>query len=154
MTEWHPVVGYEGIYEASSDGNIRNARTGRVLRPARTHDGHLQVALYSNGPKSHLVHRLVAEAFLGSPAAGLEVCHNNGVPDDNRVLNLRWDTRSANRLDRVKHGTDHNAKKTHCIRGHEFDAENTMVDKHGRRSCRACNYASQRRRWAKRRAEA
>lgn len=34
-----------------------------------------------------------------------------------------------------------NKRKTHCIRGHEFDAANTMVDKHGYRRCRVCQNA-------------
>jgi len=32
-------------------------------------------------------------------------CHNNGDPGDNRLENLRWDTYSANALDKRKHGT-------------------------------------------------
>jgi hypothetical protein len=32
----------------------------------------------------------------------------------------------------------HNGLRTHCIRGHEFTADNTRFDKHGRRYCRVC----------------
>lgn len=32
-----------------------------------------------------------------------------------------------------------NARKTHCIRGHEFTSENTYLAKRGSRACRACN---------------
>jgi hypothetical protein len=31
-----------------------------------------------------------------------------------------------------------NARKTHCIRDHEFTSENTLVRKNGGRTCRAC----------------
>lgn len=31
-----------------------------------------------------------------------------------------------------------NARKTACIRGHTFDEENTIRDKHGHRHCRTC----------------
>jgi hypothetical protein len=51
------------------------------------------------------VHRLVLEAFVGPCPAGMEACHNNGVRTDNRLENLRWDTRSANCRDRIRHGT-------------------------------------------------
>jgi WhiB family redox-sensing transcriptional regulator len=32
----------------------------------------------------------------------------------------------------------HNRDRTHCIRGHEFTPENTLVDPRGARRCRAC----------------
>ena len=32
-----------------------------------------------------------------------------------------------------------NARKTHCIHGHEFDDENTHITPEGYRSCRACH---------------
>lgn len=43
-----------------------------------------------------------------------------------------------------------NARKTHCIRGHEFTEANTIKERHGRK-CRTCENAQQRRakRWAK-----
>ena len=31
-----------------------------------------------------------------------------------------------------------NSKKTHCLRGHEYDRSNTYVAKSGARSCRRC----------------
>lgn len=31
-----------------------------------------------------------------------------------------------------------NSTKTHCVHGHPFDAENTYLDKRGRRGCRTC----------------
>ena len=31
-----------------------------------------------------------------------------------------------------------NASKTHCKHNHAFDSENTIIDKHGHRICRAC----------------
>jgi hypothetical protein len=36
----------------------------------------------------------------------MECCHCNGICDDNRIENLRWDTRKANMGDKVVHGTD------------------------------------------------
>ena len=39
--------------------------------------------------KMEKVHRLVLEAFVGPNPPGLECCHNNGDPSDNRVENLR-----------------------------------------------------------------
>jgi hypothetical protein len=35
----------------------------------------------------------------------MDCCHNNGVKTDNRLANLRWDTRAANIQDAKRHGT-------------------------------------------------
>lgn len=51
------------------------------------------------------VHRLVLLAWVGPPPEGTEACHNNGIPWDNRVENLRWDTHRRNLHDMVRHGT-------------------------------------------------
>ncbi len=44
-----------------------------------------------------------------------------------------------------------NARKTHCIRGHEFTSKNTRVDRNGHRACRACQRLRSRDRYAARR---
>ncbi|MBM4645595.1 NUMOD4 motif-containing HNH endonuclease [Prescottella equi] len=150
--EWLPIPGYEGAYDVSSAGRVRGIPRMRIDRLGRRHpipggilvqhrraSGHLQVGLSLDGAqRTFTVHRLVAIAFLGPARDGLEVCHNNGNPSDNRVDNLRWDSRNANRLDAVRHGVDHNASKTHCVNGHPFDAANTYVRPDGHRGCRTC----------------
>ena len=46
MEEWKQVSEYEN-YEVSSYGNVRNKKTGRILKPARN-GGYLHVSLSSN----------------------------------------------------------------------------------------------------------
>lgn len=136
---WLPVVGYEDLYEASDQGRVRNARTGLVLKP-RTHQGRLDVTLSRNGRvRTRLIHQMVLESFVEARPAGLVACHLNGDSRDNRLVNLRWDTVSANTLDSVRHGTHNEARKTRCSNGHEYSKENTWVcSRTGRRSCRTC----------------
>jgi hypothetical protein len=68
--------------------------------------GHLRVELYdAKSKKRILVHRLVLECFVGKCPRGMEACHNNGNALDNRVENLRWDTRESNWNDKRMHGT-------------------------------------------------
>jgi hypothetical protein len=87
------------------------------------------------------IHTLVIEAFVGPRPGGLEACHGPGGSDDNSRPNLRWDTRRENMLDEVRHGTHHNAVKTHCKRNHEFTPENTRINPtSGSRQCRRCVY--------------
>lgn len=163
--EWRPVVGFEGLYEVSSDGQIRGldrviinpihgklvrqVRRGFVMAQRTNYKGYKTVNLHKNG-RAHqaIVHRVILEAFVG-PGGGLQGCHNNGDPGDNRIENLRWGTTSDNVLDQVTHGTHHHARKTHCAQGHPFDEQNTLRTKRGRQ-CRKCNRTNM----AKRRAAA
>ena len=83
----------------------------------------------------------------------MEACHANDDPSDNRLENLRWDTRSENLYDRVRNGIFRNGftGATHCGRGHEFTEENTLYTKRGNRMCRECRNAAARRRYAEKR---
>src|SRR5690606_24954075 len=137
--EWRPVVGYEGLYEVSSLGRVRSLdrwrrgkgrssvwSPGRVLKPGVHPAGYLRVALFKSGVKTQdSVHRLVAEAFIPNPQNLPNVLHGPGGASDNSVGNLRWGTQSDNVRDEIRDGTHVHARKTHCVRGHEFTRENT-----------------------------
>lgn len=119
---WRDIPGYEGAYQASNLGRVRSLtrkvrccgfadgrpgyRTmkGRVLRPGRVPSGHLFVTLRRHG-NGIPVHSLVMLAFIGPPPDGMEVCHSDGDPTNNRLDNLRYDTRHENILDAIKGGT-------------------------------------------------
>jgi cytochrome c553 len=121
VERWLPVVGWEGLYEVSDQGRVRSLdrittsrfrsaqrRKGRILKEKINHNrsGYRQVAL-SNGDASYAyVHRLVLEAFAGSCPDGMECCHGDGDTSNNRLSNLRWDTRPENIADKMEHGTD------------------------------------------------
>ena len=152
MEQWRPVVGYEGMYEVSDLGRVRSVErvvprgdgtyriAERILKQGVTGRNldRLVVNLYSDKPVKHYVHHLVLEAFVGPRPPGMESCHWDDDPSNNRLENLRWDTMSANRHDRVRNGRDHNVNKTYCSNGHEFTLENTKLRPDGGRWCRAC----------------
>lgn len=172
MTEhWRPVPGYEGTYEVSDFGRVRSltrvvrrndgrTRTiaGRILRCPKDDGGRRGLKLHADGEYKHArVHRLVLEAFVGPCPDGMEGCHNDGDHSNNRLDNLRWDTRSENMLDQVRHGTHIEARKTHCTEGHPLSGENldAYVTSKGKRQrrCRTCHRTRQLARYhAKRRA--
>lgn len=99
--EWRPVVGYEGFYEASSNGNIRslprNTTKGKVLKQhLNSRNGYLYVSLSKNNiQRTRRVHRLIAGAFWGD-SPEMQVNHKNGVKTDNRLSNLEYCTQSDN----------------------------------------------------------
>ena len=72
----------------------------------KLHRGYQYVSL-QQGPriKQKQVHRLVLETFVEPCPEGMECCHNNGIRTDNKLENLRWDTKSNNSIDSIKHGT-------------------------------------------------
>ncbi|WP_396877333.1 NUMOD4 domain-containing protein [Mycolicibacter heraklionensis] len=156
--KWLPVPGWEGIYSVSNHGNVRSEdRTiirsdgrrmtlrGRQLVPSvKPRTGHRWVGLLRNSVRTHAnVHHLVLTAFVGARPAGLVCRHLDDDPANNHVSNLRWGSVSENSFDRVRNGNHPNARKTHCVRGHELAEWNrTKYSKSvGRRFCLACNKA-------------
>ena len=125
---WKAIKDWEGVYEVSDAGLVRSLDReitalnpkgvlaprkykGRVLRLNAASNGYLMVSF--TGPnrkrRGFTVHKLVTEAFLGPRPALLEVCHRDGDRANNRIENLRYDTRTNNYLDNVRLGRDNKA---------------------------------------------
>jgi hypothetical protein len=142
---WLPAPGWEDRYRVSDHGRVANM-TGHVLSLQPQHSGHLRAVLWrDNRPHSLFVHRLVLIAFVSACPDGMEACHGDGDPTNNRLTNLRWDTRSANLLDSVQHGTHAWSRREKCPAGHPYDETNTYLNPAGGRVCRECRRESARR---------
>ena len=116
---WKPIPGFEGFYEAGDLGNIRSVDRrvkysngsihlykSKVLKPGVDPRGYYIVTLARNGEhRTKPVHRLVLTTFRGLGLEGHVCCHNDGNNQNNRLSNLRWDTRSGNEADKKLHGT-------------------------------------------------
>ena len=90
MEEWKNIIGYEGLYEVSNIGNVRNVRRNTLLKLSKN-QGYIQVHLYKNGIRTGLkVHRLVAEAFIPNADNLPQVNHKDEDKTNNSVDNLEW----------------------------------------------------------------
>lgn len=159
----HPVY---TRYEFSSDGRVRSTGYYRgshwhsryhELKPGQF-NGYTHVTLYYGSSHAEritvAVHRGVCAAFHGpKPDPSMQVRHLNGDSLDNRAANLCWGTGEENIQDCLRHGTQWQARKTHCKWGHEFNEENThwYRRKTGalRRYCRTCELRIRKARYGK-----
>jgi hypothetical protein len=108
--QWRDIVGYEKLYQVSSEGNVRGLNRmvsnkdntnknikGIDIKGAYTPSGYKMVSLSKNGEiRSYTIAQLVAQAFIPNPENKPEVDHINGDRTDNRVENLRWCTHKEN----------------------------------------------------------
>ena len=94
---WKDIPDYSN-YEVSNRGLVRNKKTGRVLKQFFNTPGvYFQVDLSKNGKaKKHLVHRLVAQAFLSNYDSRYAVKHI-GSQTSNLAGNLKMSGKMARR---------------------------------------------------------
>lgn len=91
---WKSIEGYEGLYEVSNLGEVRNQ--SKVLAQ-RTNMGYKYITLYKEGKtSSKAIHRLVAIAFIPNTENKPEVNHKDGDKQNNHIDNLEWCTPSEN----------------------------------------------------------
>lgn len=92
---WRDVKGYEGLYEVSNFGRVKN-RYGKFLRGSVSH-GYLRLALHKDGKiKTTSVHRLVAETFIENKHNKPYVNHIDCNKMNNVTTNLEWCTQLEN----------------------------------------------------------
>lgn len=106
MTTWAPISVSNGLYEISDSGEIRNIRTGKVIKQRKDKDGYM-LADVRKGRLDRVtvkVHRAVALAFIPNPNGKPEINHLNGIRSDNRLENIEWSTVSENRAYSYKLG--------------------------------------------------
>lgn len=105
MDLWKDIPNFEGLYQASINGEIRSInhirkngtneyeQKGKILKFTKNHSGYYQVRLSKNGiAKTYRVNRLVALTFIDNPLNRETVNHKDGNKLNNKVENLEWAT--------------------------------------------------------------
>lgn len=123
MEIWKDIEGFDG-YQISSEGRVRSHgkvtsnslyaerhwKDRIIKQKVSRRDGRARVCLWGNG-REHtiLVHRLLAEAFLGKPEDDkMTVNHKDGNPLNNVVENIEW----ISRKDNIRYGFEHGQYST------------------------------------------
>jgi len=104
---WKPVVGYEGLYDASNIWNVKSLKFNRTwkekLLKGRIWNWYLRVCLYKDLLHNNFtIHRIIAQTFIPNTENKPCVNHINWIKTDNRVENLEWVTNKEN----TKHAFD------------------------------------------------
>lgn len=105
--EWRDIEGFEGKYQVSNLGRVRNIKfhgherslkQERILTPKVRRDGYCSVHLSDGKDKDYhpMIHRLVAKAFIPNPDNLPEVNHKDEDKKNNHVGNLEWCTTEYN----------------------------------------------------------
>lgn len=115
-------------------------------RASRNQHGYGRYRLDGNGPEQG-THRVAYAAFIGPVPDGLHVLHDCDNPPCVNPGHLHAGTRTQNMREMVERGRfrNQNVGRTHCARDHEYTPENTYVFPNGKRECRTCKRAANRR---------
>lgn len=102
---WKPIPKFPN-YSVSDSGEIKNNKTGRLLKIQKDGYGYSQISLYSaehsKQPKTIKIHRAVLSAFCGE--SELQINHKNGIKSDNNLSNLEYCTAKENTIHAHKNG--------------------------------------------------
>ena len=108
---WKDIKEYQGLYQISNLGRIKNVKRNRIKKQTINKDGYYITKLSKNNKKkTYLIHRLVAEAFLNYNnfnftkeeynkeffKTDLVVNHKDENKLNNNVDNLEWCTNLYN----------------------------------------------------------
>ena len=141
---WKDVKGYEGLYQVSNLGRVKSydkkviqkhywsgemvihTYKGRMMALQTQNNGYIIANLTKNKrQRKHLVHRLVATAFLQKEVGKDYINHLDNNPANNRVDNLEWCTQSEN----IKYAYNNKTKiPPHMKRIYQIDSDGNIVN--------------------------
>ena len=108
METWKKIA--NTTFSISNYGNVKNNKTGKILKQQINNRGYCVVRVSIRKSKSCCIkktlriHRLVAQYFIDNPNNLPQVNHINGIKTDNRAKNLEWCTNRENAEHAIKNG--------------------------------------------------
>lgn len=99
---WKPIIGWEDLYSINENGDVKNNKTGKLIKGDINSSGYYRVCLYdkkTDRKQRYFRHRLVAIHFIPNPNNYDEVNHIDGDKSKNNINNLEW----TSRLDNERH---------------------------------------------------
>lgn len=84
------VIGYEGLYAVTDNGDVYNLKKGIKLSPHVNKYGYKRICLHKDGiGKTHSIHKIVFMSFKGRIIDNLVIDHIDGDKLNNNIDNLR-----------------------------------------------------------------
>lgn len=145
MEVWKDIPGYEGYYQVSNLGRVKSlARMvsrknqpdcpieERCLKQRTGKNGYNYVVLSKEGkPKTALIHRMVATAFVKNPKGQKIVNHIDGDKQNNRFDNLEWCSSGENNKHAFETGLISKEKLAKSVMNPEHQNKNNTSGRKG-----------------------
>lgn len=93
MEIWKDISEYDGAYQVSDLGNVRNSATMAVLKKQKNRDYDVVILYKDSVPKTVLIQNLVATEFVKNPDCYRYIRHKDGDRGNNTAENLEWSNR-------------------------------------------------------------
>ena len=100
---WKDITGFEGRYEISEYGIVRNKCKLNIITPKLNKYGYHEISLRKPGDRKKYwfrIHRLVFEHYSSDVTSGYEIDHIDNDKLNNHITNLRMVTSLENNLNR------------------------------------------------------
>lgn len=108
-----PIKGWEGVFEISNKGYVRNIKSGTKRYGSPGKKGYWRLVLSAQGKRQSVrIHKLVGEHFIANPNNLPELNHKDGNKNNNWSNNLEWSTSSDNKYHAYKNGLYENRNNT------------------------------------------
>lgn len=116
MWTYYYYKGQATTYQVSDTGQVRNMKTGNILKGTKDKDGYIKIHITKPEDKILFLHRMVAETYVvnDNPEIKNRVNHKDGNKENNSIGNLEWCTDLENNHHAWENGLVDTGKHIFC----------------------------------------